>query len=69
MAERLQAASQARAHYAKTSQVDYIGELLTHQTHYTQEELEKIPAGFIVMELSIIAIRTIILTPKAAIRL
>lgn len=45
VAERLQAASQARAHYAKTGQVDYIGELITHQTHYTQEELEKIPAG------------------------
>lgn len=43
--QRLQQASEARSHYAQTGQVDYIGDLLTHQTHYTPEDLEQIPAG------------------------
>lgn len=43
--DRLAQAAAARAKYAATGEVDYIGDLLTHQTHFTKEELEKIPAG------------------------
>ena len=43
--DRFKQASDARAKYATTGEVDYIGELLTHRTHFTQEQLDQIPAG------------------------
>ena len=43
--DRFNQASTARAKYATTGEVDYIGELLTHRTHFTQEQLDQIPAG------------------------
>lgn len=43
--KRFEQASAARQKYVTTGEVEYIGQLLTHQTHFTQEELEKIPAG------------------------
>lgn len=42
---RLHQASQAREKYVNTGVVDYIGNLLTHRTHFTPADLEKIPAG------------------------
>lgn len=43
--DRFKQATDARAKYATTGEVDYIGELLTHRTHFTQEQLDQIPAG------------------------
>lgn len=43
--QRAQQAAQARADYARTGTVEYTGDLLTHRTHFTQEQLEQIPAG------------------------
>lgn len=43
--KRFEQASAARQKYVTTGEVEYVGQLLTHQTHFTQEELEKIPAG------------------------
>lgn len=43
--KRLTDASEARDKFATTGEVEYIGQLLTHRTHFTREELEKIPAG------------------------
>lgn len=42
---RLESASKAREEYVTTGKVEYIGELITHQHHYTEEELAQIPAG------------------------
>jgi fermentation-respiration switch protein FrsA (DUF1100 family) len=44
-AKRFEMASAAREKYVTTGEVDYIGQLLTHQTHFSKEDLEKIPAG------------------------
>ncbi|WP_259409250.1 alpha/beta hydrolase [Limosilactobacillus balticus] len=38
-------ASEAREKFATTGEVEYIGQLFTRRTHFTKEELEKIPAG------------------------
>lgn len=43
--KRLQEAIQARQTYVETGKVLYQGELLTHRTHFTKEQLEQIPAG------------------------
>lgn len=43
--KRFKQASAAREKYVQTGEVDYVGQLLTHRTHFTEEELEKIPAG------------------------
>ncbi|WP_261810768.1 alpha/beta hydrolase [Levilactobacillus humaensis] len=43
--DRMAQAAAAREKYAKTGEVDYIGDLLTHRTEFTKEQLEQIPAG------------------------
>ena len=43
--DRLNQASAARAKFAQTGEVEYIGELMTQRTHFTKEQLEQIPAG------------------------
>lgn len=43
--KRLSDVSKAREKYAKTGEVDYIGNLLTERHHFSKEELEQIPAG------------------------
>lgn len=43
--QRLAEATAAREKYVTTGEVAYHGELLTHQTHFTKEQLEQIPAG------------------------
>lgn len=43
--KRLADASAARRKFAKTGEVDYIGNLLTGPVHFTKEQLEQIPAG------------------------
>ena len=43
--KRLEEATEAREKFATTGEVVYHGELLTHRTHFTKEQLEKIPAG------------------------
>lgn len=44
-AKRFEEAIEAREKYVTTGEVVYQGELLTHRTHFTKEQLEKIPAG------------------------
>lgn len=43
--DRLAQAAAARQKYAATGEVEYIGELLTERTAYTDEQLAEIPAG------------------------
>lgn len=43
--DRMAQAAAAREKYAKTGEVDYIGDLLTHRTEFTKEQLAQIPAG------------------------
>ena len=42
---RLNQAAEARQLYAQSGKIDYIGKLMTHQIHYTTEELLQFPAG------------------------
>lgn len=43
--KRFAEASKAREEYVTTDKVEYVGQLLTAPHHFTQAELEKIPAG------------------------
>lgn len=43
--KRMKEAIEARQKYVTTGEVVYHGQLLTHQTHFTKEQLEQIPAG------------------------
>ncbi|MGX7111966.1 alpha/beta hydrolase [Gemella cuniculi] len=43
--ERLQQASNARVKRLETGEINYIGQYLAEQVHFTTEQLEQIPAG------------------------